>query len=366
MAAPVCCRWFLLLCCLSFLRNCAVADAPLWASGAVPHTLLPLAGEQRPVIIEPRAHSAWFVDLDLPEGADPFLLGKHGAVLPDRSSQQHAVEVARVHLAPHGAAKHGTVQEFLRKELGSGNVHARRCDRCNLRRAVRGRSNARKQWTVLLCKVCVDASGNDARKDTMLLNGRCRECTRVAAFGPQHGCNKLVLPASGLLDANSTITFRSVAQHCKLHRAPGEVDVKHARCNWPGGDVDSAAVPGGASERGAGGGPGTPDNAGWCGRQPNWGPPGGKPLRCSRHRAPSHINLLARLCIQEGCRKHAGYGDGAQGPAGARYCAAHRLPWHINLKTRPCLEPGCRTQPSYGPLGGQGAVLCGAPRAARP
>ena len=284
--------------CLSFLRTCApVGEAPyLWTAGetlgstTIPHALMPLAGEQHPVIIEPRAHSAWVMNFDLPNGPPipgsagiDISNGMHGLLLPGKLAQVQEQDCSHsVLLQPRETARDSRVQDVFVKELDRRALPCRRCDRCNLRRAVRGHFNSRKEWTTLLCKVCLDASGEDVRACTLLINGRCSECTRVAAFGTPHGSNKLVFPSG----SNSSITLRSAARHCKRHRADGEVDVKHPRCNWPdhgGSGLGSERLSKPSAD-------GIKGHAAPCQRQPNWGPPGGKPIRCSRHRAASHIN----------------------------------------------------------------------------
>ena len=201
----------------------------------------PPPGEQYPVMIEPRAHSALFLNF-----ANPYAIGslvgtveqlcEPGLADAVHRTEWHASEEATALNAPHA----GSAQDFLPPQhvLDANNSPGRgsgeRCHRCHLRRAVRGHYNDEKQWTTLLCKVCLDALGEDARQTTLLLNSRCSDCTRVAAFGPPHGSNRLVLPSSDPRMMNKTIPLRSLPVHCKLHRAEGEIDVKHRRCTWQG------------------------------------------------------------------------------------------------------------------------------------
>jgi len=267
------------------------------------------------VTIEP--HSALFLDFEHPHALDSF-----GVVhttpscaadspLPTGTARRRRTTRTDV---PHqrASAQNSVVQDYFMQQGGLGDRPSarstKRCNLCNLRRATRGHFDINKQWTTLLCKVCVDVSG---RRNTILLNLRCSECTRVAVFGPQHGTNHLVLHPSSLGLHNATIlglNLRSVPLHCKMHRAPGEVDVKHTRCNWPG-HLAPATAPMGhqdpvESMTGADGG---------CHRQPNWGLVGGKPQRCSQHRAPTHVNLMAKMCEESACAKHAGYGSRTDG-----------------------------------------------------
>ena len=232
------------------VRRAGVADAD--GVGWLPVQLLGV--EQHPVMIEPRAHSALFMSFGRPDAIDALLPG-----MPDwppgpiSRSAHDALSAQDALSAPQsrvrGAAQ-GEVPEVVAAQVGlqevgpffqpqgvvsgGASLRGKRCHRCHMRRAVRGHFNAHKQWTTLLCRVCVDALGQDARRTTLLLNARCSECTRVAAFGPAHGSNRLVLPSSEPQRRNRTLTLRSVPVHCKEHRAEGEVDVKHPRCNWPG------------------------------------------------------------------------------------------------------------------------------------
>ena len=165
----------------------------------------PPPGEQRPVMIEPRAHAALWMNLDSLHTTHSFV-DLPELPIEGMARAQHELDVER-------------------------SPRRKRCDRCNLRQAVRGQFNAEQQWTMLLCRVCMDSSGDNVRRTTLLLNARCVDCTRTAAFGPPHGTNTLVLPPSEMFNANRTIVLRSVALHCKLHRAAGEVLHAHAHTN---------------------------------------------------------------------------------------------------------------------------------------
>ena len=207
-----------------------------------------LGVEQHPVMIEPRAHSALFMNFGHPHAIDA-LFGMPGWPPWPGSAQTElsARPGASEGEGPEDAsAQASPVEPFFQPQdalNGGASSPGKRCHRCHMRRAVRGHFDAHKQWTTLLCRVCVDALGTDARRTTLLLNSRCSECTRVAAFGPAHGNKRLVLPPAEPQFPNRTLTLRSVPVHCKEHRKDGEVDVKHPRCNWPGPPVVEGTYP---------------------------------------------------------------------------------------------------------------------------
>ena len=88
------------------------------------------------------------------------------------------------------------------------------------------------------------------------------------------------------------------------------------------------------------------DGGGECLTMPNFGPPGGRKVRCATHREPGHVNLVNKRCAFEGCKKRPSFGITASGPL---YCAWHKRAGDTNVVSKKCAAAGCEKQPSYGP-----------------
>jgi hypothetical protein len=88
-----------------------------------------------------------------------------------------------------------------------------------------------------------------------------------------------------------------------------------------------------------------------CGKQPSFGPPGGKRVHCAGCRVDGDVNLVSKMCST--CReKHPVFA-----PTGAKRavrCGGCRVAGDVDVKNKKC---GCGIQPTFGPPGGK-AVHC--------
>jgi hypothetical protein len=84
-----------------------------------------------------------------------------------------------------------------------------------------------------------------------------------------------------------------------------------------------------------------------CGKQPTFGPVGGKRVHCAGCRVEGDVNLKSKMCSS--CdKKHPVFA-----PAGAKRpirCGGCRMPGDVNVVNKKC---GCGKQPSFGPRGGK-------------
>ena len=228
----------------------------------------PRPGEQRPVMIEvgrvtpgrmrvrtpsrtdstldqPRAHSPAWLNLD-PEAARLFD-GRLGQPFP--FPKPMAAGATELGAAEEGGGARSPLfgseppsffsldEAGLDEDVGlvrsaRGDRGAVRCDRCQLRRAVRGLSDAHNHWTTLLCRVCVDASGDSVRSRALPLHARCAKCTRSAIFArPRLPATVSPVPSPQgpyAAPGNRSLSLpRPLARHCGVHREEGEVGVKH-------------------------------------------------------------------------------------------------------------------------------------------
>ena len=69
-------------------------------------------------------------------------------------------------------------------------------------------------------------------------------------------------------------------------------------------------------------------------------------LRCKTHSQPGDVDLVNKLCIQEGCSTQACFGDPNDGLL--IYCVKHKLEGHFDLKNKKCEHEDCFTQPNFG------------------
>ena len=127
------------------------------------------------------------------------------------------------------------------------------CHKCKIGKATWGIPGLSDEWVLLLCSVC----GQQGRAPNILkLNGRCTKCVRTAIFG----------------------IYKAV--HCRGHLEPGETDLIHSKCSFPG-----------------------------CTRtQPAWGDEQKDSKFCRQHKQPSHIFLNKRSCKHAGCLKSPSFG----------------------------------------------------------
>jgi hypothetical protein len=88
-----------------------------------------------------------------------------------------------------------------------------------------------------------------------------------------------------------------------------------------------------------------------CGKQPSFGPPGGKKVHCAGCRVEGDVELKNKMCSTCGEKQPA------VAPAGAKRalrCGGCRVPGDVNVVNKTC---GCGKRPSFGPRGGK-AVHC--------
>ena len=87
---------------------------------------------------------------------------------------------------------------------------------------------------------------------------------------------------------------------------------------------------------------------------PNFGPPGGRKMRCATHREAGHVNLVSKRCAHDGCNKHPSFGTRA---TGALFCGRHKRPGDTNVVSKRCAFDGCNKIPSFGTTA-SGALFC--------
>ena len=84
-----------------------------------------------------------------------------------------------------------------------------------------------------------------------------------------------------------------------------------------------------------------------CKKQPSFGPPKGRVMRCGGHREKNDINFTTPPCEEDGCTtgKRFGYPDGKP-----QFCSEHKKEGMKDLrnKKRPqCEHEGCKKTPSF-------------------
>jgi hypothetical protein len=89
-------------------------------------------------------------------------------------------------------------------------------------------------------------------------------------------------------------------------------------------------------------------------RRSIYGPEGGKPSRCKRHKG-SYIDVVHKRCEDTGCKFRACFGIAGGRPT---HCSIHKPQEMVDIANPKCIEPGgCRHRPSFGLEGGK-ALYC--------
>ncbi len=91
-----------------------------------------------------------------------------------------------------------------------------------------------------------------------------------------------------------------------------------------------------------------------CRKRCNFGPPGGNPTRCSDHKDDGYVDVFRRKCDFTGCRKHSYFGL----PGGKHHrCSRHKEIGYVDVVSRICIFTGCTKRACFGPLGSK-ATRC--------
>jgi hypothetical protein len=94
----------------------------------------------------------------------------------------------------------------------------------------------------------------------------------------------------------------------------------------------------------------------FCTKQPSFGPPGTRYLRCKDHIKPGDVNLRARKCGVDGCEITPAFGP-PNTNKGFR-CLKHKLDTDINVKAKHCEVKDCELTASFGPKGTRKMIRC--------
>ena len=155
------------------------------------------------------------------------------------------------------------------------------------------------------------------------------------------------------------------SRYCGVHSPLDWVDVVNKRCGQDGCmKQPSYGLPGGKAIRCAAHlSPCMVDvhnkKCGFdgCTTRPSYGLPiaSNKPSRCAAHATDKMINLVVFLCKIEGCPTRPVF---AKPGFKASRCAAHAQQGMVDVLNKRCDAPGCTKQPSFGPAVGERATKC--------
>lgn len=93
-----------------------------------------------------------------------------------------------------------------------------------------------------------------------------------------------------------------------------------------------------------------------CSKQPSFGPPGSRYLRCKAHMKPGDVNVRARKCGVDGCEVTPAFGP--FGSTKGIRCLKHKLDTDVNVKKKKCEISDCELTASFGPIGTRKMFRC--------